>query len=185
MLYLLDKKIVQELEIIKQKLLDSNYWTKNLSGACNVSSILVKALLDKNNIESVLINNHKHAFCILPINNSNYVLDLTASQISAKKFPNTFVFKKLEDVVEIAQTTVKGKLFFNTKAYKKNFFVSGSLAEVLKVNEDFENDHLSLYRILQRVCIISNITIKDIKQDELTATYVNELATQVINKLTA
>lgn len=180
---MLNDTIFNELESIKTLIIESNRWPKSLSGACNVTSILVQGLLEKYNIDSTLVNNHKHAFCLLNFDDSEWVLDLTASQISRTKFSEYILFKPLYEVVNIADSTVRGQGFYSLQQKDNYFFAMGKLSDVLKVNEEIYGDEVSLYRILQTVCQIRVFDINT--RIELSVESVNNFAKEVINLLIA
>lgn len=180
---MLNEHIISELLLIKSNLINSGIWPKSLSGACNTSSILVQSLLEKNNIDSTLVNNHKHAFNIIVVDGVDYVLDLTACQISNSIFPEDILFKPWEDVNKLANSTVKGKSFYYLVERKDFFFARGNLCDILKVNEEFEDDDTFLHRILHSVCLASKLDVNtDIKIDPEN---VNSLANEIITELAA
>lgn len=55
----------KDLLMIKEILTTSSLFPKSLTGACNISSILVGQVLEKYSIDSYIINNSKHAFNVI------------------------------------------------------------------------------------------------------------------------
>lgn len=180
---MLSSKIKKELIQSRNRLIDSKMWPKRLTGACNVSSLIVYSILKKHGLSPVLINNHKHAFNIVYINDIEYVVDLTAAQISSKLFPNEVEIRTWEDMHNTARETVKGKNFYSKKQRKNCFFAIGTIEEILTVNEDYKNDHIELLNILKMV-----INVEDLNVDtsfEVNVVNVNSLGKDIIQKLAA
>lgn len=175
------EKIIRELSLSKDKLIKSKMYPKRLTGACNVSSISVFIILEKNGLNPTLVNNHKHAFNIIKKNNIEYVVDLTASQLGYKRFPNYIECRTIEEMDYLAKSAVKGKLFYTTKERKKCFFAKGSIEEVLTVKEEMTNDAKSLFNILSKVVKIENLNIS--LNREITKESIDQMAKEVIQEL--
>jgi hypothetical protein len=130
------------LEFIRKQIEDSHIFPKSLSGACNVSSIIVQAFFNKMEITSEIINNSKHCFNIIQ---DNTVVDLTATQISITKFHPVNILSYYY-TNKIAKTTIRGKTFYNVKDRK--FFMKGNIDKILELRSDVPNDEAALRRIL-------------------------------------
>jgi len=179
---LLDLKTLKELTKIKQSIINSKLFPKSLTGACNVTSILVQNCLVKNGYNSILVNNHKHCFCLVSFNDIQYVIDLTASQISKKYFENFIIIKPLDEMIFLANKTIKGRGFYSTKKVKNNFFCMGDLKSVMFADpKQHPNDDKSLFQRLKTLVKITNIKV-NINID-INFKNVNKLSKEIINKL--
>lgn len=139
---------------IKELLMHSQKWSSNLSGACNVSSIIVQAYFEKHGITSKIVNNSYHSFNVI---NETIVVDLTACQISNDEFDSFIEIDNIKNMQERVEEFPKSVNFFNLK--DPRFLIVGSLKDILTPLKD-KNDIKYLKMIMNDVCDIIFLTNK-------------------------
>lgn len=140
------KQLYSGLQKIRQQLEKSKLFPPSLSGACNVSSIITHSFLLKLGLDSEIVNNSKHCFCL--ISRGGIVIDLTATQISKSKFQDIHV-NNYTETTHIAKRIIKGRGFYNLK--DNHLFLRGSFEDVLAIRPEFKNDERDLFRLMKAV----------------------------------
>lgn len=179
---MLKKKIIKDLMSLREELLNSKLWNKNLKNACHTSSILVYCVLKKHDIESTIVANCKHSFNLIKVKNKDYVIDLTSTQIN-KNFKELEI-ELLETMIEKTKKTKIGKQFYVTeRVSNKVFFAKGNLYDILKCDQNLDNDAYYLNEVLTRLIIIKKLNLDTLLKRDTTVDKVDKLGLQVIELL--
>jgi hypothetical protein len=185
----LERVHLENLCGIKKLLINSEKWDRNLSGACNVSSLIVQAYFQKHGINSKIVNNSRHSFNVI---NETTIVDLTACQISSDEFNSFVEIDSVENMQKRINGFDKGVGFFNLK--DPRFLIIGNLKELLKPLKD-KDDIKCLKIIMKDICDVVFLKTEysdymdDDLDDNITSSYNNvsllgeKISFDLINKI--
>lgn len=81
---------------IRECLVESDLFPKALTGACFSGAFLADFILKEKGYESQIVTNYKHCFSRFFVEGVPYILDLTATQISRKRYDEVSILTERE-----------------------------------------------------------------------------------------